>query len=284
MGIQHRRTARSAALLALALLLPLAACSSSDGGSEATEATDAAAETTTTAAAEPLQILVSNDDGYAAEGIDALVEGLGTIDGVELTVVAPADQQSGTGGKETEGELTATEVELQSGHPATAVAGYPSDAVRYAFETMGVEPDLVITGINEGQNLGPVINASGTVGAARKAVSFGVPALATSQGTAATYDYDVAVPLILDWVAEHRAAIAAGDEPVQVTNLNIPSCDEGELRGLVEIDADLDGDGVASLGQADCTSTVAEDALTGDIDGFLNGFATIGVIPSTPEG
>ena len=287
MGTHQHRTVRRGALVALALLLPLAACSSSDDGGDASPTTTEAADeetTTTEAAVEPLQILVSNDDGYSAEGIDALVEGLNTLEGVEVTVVAPLDQQSGTGGNETDGELTASEVELASGHPATAVDGFPADSVRYAFETLSVEPDVVITGINEGQNLGPVVNASGTVGAARKAVSFGVPAFATSQGLAEELDYDVAVPLILDWVTEHRAALAAGEAPVEVTNLNIPSCDEGELRGLLEIEADLDGDGAASLGASDCTSTAAEDSFAGDVDAFLNGFATIGLIPSTPEG
>jgi 5'-nucleotidase len=289
MGNPRHRTARSGALVALALLLPLSACSSSDGGSDASGSTTEppAADATTTAAeapSEPLQILVSNDDGYAAEGIDVLVEGLLTLDDVEVTVVAPADQQSGTGGSETEGELTASEVELASGHPATAVDGFPADSVRYAFETLEVEPDLVITGINEGQNLGPVVNASGTVGAARKAVSFGVPAFATSQGLADELDYEAAVPLILDWVTERREALLAGDEPVEVTNLNIPSCDAGELRGLLEIETDPDADGAASLGRSDCTSTAAEDSFVGDVDAFLAGFATIDVIASTPEG
>lgn len=285
MGTHQHRTVRRSALVALALLLPLSACSSSDDGDASPTTTEAAEETTTTeAAVEPLQILVSNDDGYSAEGIDALVEGLKTLEGVEVTVVAPLDQQSGTGGNETDGELTASEVELASGEPATAVDGFPADSVRYAFETMGVEPDLVITGINEGQNLGPLVNASGTVGAARKAVSFGVPAFATSQGLAEELDYDAAVPLILEWVTEHREALAAGEAPVEVTNLNIPSCDEGELRGLLEIEADLDGDGAASLGASDCTSTATEDSFDGDVAAFLNGYATIGVIPSTPEG
>ncbi|HRW39412.1 MAG: 5'/3'-nucleotidase SurE [Acidimicrobiales bacterium] len=284
MGNPRHRSVRRGALVALALLLPLAACSS-DGGSDASSPEPTADATTTSAApAAPLAILVSNDDGYDAEGIDALVEGLATLDDVEITVVAPATQQSGTGGSETEGDLSGEDVELRSGHPATAVEGFPADSVRYAFETMGVEPDLVVTGINEGQNLGPIVDASGTVGAARKAVSFGVPALATSQGFGDELDYDVAVPLILDWVTEHREALAAGDAPVEVTNLNVPSCDEGELRGLLEVETDVDGDGPAALGAADCTSTVAESALEGDIDAFLAGFATIDVVAATPGG
>lgn len=285
MGNPHRRTVRSAALVALALLLPLSACGSDgedDASSSETTAAPAEETTTTEAAAEPLQILVSNDDGYAAEGIDALVEGLQTLEDVEVTVVAPLEQQSGTGGKSTAGELEVTEVELASGFPATAVDGFPSDSIRVAIDELGIEPDLVITGINEGQNLGPLVDASGTVGAARAAVERGVPAFATSQGLAAEPDYESAVPLILDWVTEHRDELVAGDAAVEVTNLNIPTCETGELRGLLEIEADLDGDGGASLGASDCTSTATEDSFEGDVDAFLAGFATIGVVPSEP--
>lgn len=275
---------RRVTLAVVAALLPLAACGSDGSESSAPEPEETVTEetTTTVAEADPLQILVSNDDGYAAEGIDALVEGLLTLDGVEVTVVAPLEQQSGTGGKSTAGELAVTDVELASGHPAKAVAGFPSDSIRVAMDELGIEPDLVITGINEGQNLGPLVDASGTVGAARAAVARGVPAFATSQGLATEPDYESAVPLILDWVTEHREAIAAGEAEVEVTNLNIPTCETGELRGLLEIEADLDGDGGASLGESDCTSTAAEDSFDGDVAAFLAGFATIGVIPSEP--
>jgi 5'-nucleotidase len=276
------RSARRAALAALALLLPLAACSSD--GSEGAEApapdTEEEATTTEAEAAEPLEILVSNDDGYGAEGIDALVEGLLTLDDVEVTVVAPLEQQSGTGGSETEGPLEVTDVELTSGHPAKAVDGFPSDSIRVAMDELGIEPHVVITGINEGQNLGPLIDISGTVGAARAAVERGVPAFATSQGLAEELDYDAAVPLILDWVIEHREELLAGEAAVEVTNLNIPSCDAGDQRGLLEIEADLDGDAAASLGRSDCTSSAEEDSFDGDVAAFLAGFATIGVVPS----
>jgi 5'-nucleotidase len=283
MGNPHRRTVRSAALVSLALLLPLSACGSDDEGGSSSDTTAPAEETTTTeAAVEPLQVLVSNDDGYAAEGIDALVAGLQTLEDVEITVVAPLEQQSGTGGKSTAGELEVTDVELASGFPAKAVDGFPSDSIRVAIDELGIEPDLVITGINEGQNLGPLVDASGTVGAARAAVERGIPAFATSQGLAAEPDYESAVPLILDWVTEHRDELASGDAAVEVTNLNIPTCETGELRGLLEIEADLDGDGGASLGASDCTSTATEDSFAGDVDAFLAGFATIGVVPAEP--
>ena len=283
--MSRSRRSTVAASLAVAAVLVLAGCSSSDSEGaakpDATTTTEAAS-TTTAAAAEPLQILVSNDDGYQAEGIDTLVEALTAVDGVEVTVVAPLTQQSGTGGKSTEGDLAVTDVELRSGHPAKAVAGFPSDAVRVAIDDLGLEPDLVITGINEGQNVGPAVDLSGTVGAARAAVARGVPALATSQGTGDTYDYDAAVPFILDWLEEHREAIAAGDEPVAVTNLNVPSCDTGKVRGLEETEADLTGDFGEALATQDCASTATADELDGDIALLNAGFATISPVADEP--
>ena len=61
--------------------------------------------------------------------------------------MAPLDQQSGQGGKTTEGELAVTDVELEGGTAAKAVAGYPADAINVAFDELGAEPDLVITGM-----------------------------------------------------------------------------------------------------------------------------------------
>jgi len=267
--------------VAAAVLLTLFGCGSDaeSDGTEAATTTEVAETTTTVAAAEPLSILVTNDDGYAAEGIDALVTGLRTLDGVELTVVAPLDQRSGTGGSSTEGDLAVTDVELPSGFEAQAVDGFPADTVRVAVDDQKMTPDLVVSGINQAQNLGPVIDISGTVGAARAAVARGIPGLATSQGTGDPFDYEAAVPFVLDWVTEHRAALASGDEPVDVTNLNVPSCTVGEVRGLADVEADVDGDATQALAPQDCASTVPLDEGSGDVAAFATGYATISTIP-----
>lgn len=272
---------------ALAICLGAVACGSDDDtGSDSTTTvpdTVAGGDTTTTAAesaGSPITILVSNDDGYSAEGIDALVEGLKTLPEVELIVYAPLEQQSGTGGSTTDGPLEVTDVELASGTPARAVAGYPADTIRVAIDDEGVEADLVITGINEGQNIGPITNLSGTVGAARAAASRGVPALATSSGSTG-FDYEAAVPLILDWVSENRDAIAAGELPAEVSNLNVPSCPTGEIRGLVEVEtaAALDPEVGSPLDPQDCASTIDESEIVDDVAGFLNGFAVLAPVP-----
>ena len=131
-----------------------------------------------------LTVLVTNDDGVGAPGINAVVQGLRTLPKTQVTVVAPLMNQSGTGGKTTPGKLTVTKATTASGYPARAVAGYPADTVTWAVKDHGISfrPDLVVSGINFGQNIGPLADLSGTVGAARAAVKLGIPALAASQG------------------------------------------------------------------------------------------------------
>lgn len=233
---------------------------------------------TTTTAPEVLRILVTNDDGYFAEGIDALVEGLLTLPDVEITVVAPLANQSGTGGNTSSGELVATEVELAGGYPATSVDGFPADSIVWALERGGVAetPHLVVSGINEGQNIAlEIAGFSGTVGAARAAALRGVPSLAVSHGVGESIDYSPGVELALDWVLEHRDELLArsSSEPLATfTSINVPTCAGGTaLRGLLEVS--IESIGVGDYGVQDCASTVPESTITGDVSGFNNGFA-----------
>lgn len=285
------RFRRRSALIAVAALLAVApAACSSDSDDDATSTTEAPADggsTTEAPAEEPsedaLQILVTNDDGYDAEGIDELVSGLQSLPDVEITVVAPLEQQSGTGGKETDGPVESSEVELPNGLAATAVDGFPSDAVRVAIDEMGLEPDLVVSGINEGQNIGPVVDLSGTIGAARAGARRGIPALALSQGLDATIaDYQVTVPLVLDWIQDNRAAILDGTAEVGVTSINVPTCTAGAVRGLAETEVDPAADPATALGPQDCESTTPSEELEGDVALFLQGFATITEVPIEP--
>ena len=270
-------------IVALAITMGLAACggSSSDADSATTKASSDSS-TTVPASDAPLKILVSNDDGYSAKGIDTLVEALRKEEGVTVSVVAPNVNRSGSGGKTEDGAVKVADVKTISGYPAKSVSGYPADAVNVAMNQLDIQPDVVITGINEGQNVGPAVDVSGTVGAARAAVENGVPALATSQGTATVIDYEAALPFILDWLKEHRGALASGKEPVAVTNLNVPSCDTGKVRGLEKTTADLKGDFGAALAKQDCTSTATASSLKGDVELFTNGFATITPVAAQP--
>ncbi len=127
----------------------------------------------------PLHILLTNDDGYRAAGIEAVHAALQDA-GFRVSVAAPRDQQSGSSMRVSIGSI---KVEQIDDH-AWAVDGTPADAVAWALNTVLRDdpPDLVISGANFGQNLGGNTNLSGTVGAAIMATQLGVPALAVSVG------------------------------------------------------------------------------------------------------
>jgi len=258
-----------------AAALAVSACGGDD---EAESNTTTTAAPATTTAPEALTVLVTNDDGYAAPGIDALVEGLTAVEGLEVIAVAPATDRTGTGGSTTPGALVTEAVETASGHPATAVVGFPADTIRAAVEDLGLEPDLVISGVNLGQNLGPITEVSGTVGAALAAAAKGIPALAVSQGLGegGPPDYPSGVTHALDWLAGHRDELAAGPDDgagVRAVNLNVPTCAEGEVRGVVEVRLAEQSEAAGAVEPADCASTLtgADD----DVEAFHNGYVTL---------
>ncbi|MBK5290055.1 MAG: 5'/3'-nucleotidase SurE [Acidimicrobiia bacterium] len=223
----------------------------------------------------PLEVLVSNDDGYNAPGIDAIVEGLRALPNVHVTVSAPATNQSGVGSNFTPGPVTATDQTTLSGYPAWAVAGYPVDAVRYALRQRNVNPDLVVSGTNFGQNIGPVIPASGTVGAAREGAQNFVPAVAISQGFGPPPDYPSSVPALLSWINDFLVGRAGRPALEPVTNINVPTCTAGSIRGTVHVPAATALNG-RPYNPSDCTSTVT--SFADDVDAFINGYISVSTL------
>jgi 5'-nucleotidase len=137
----------------------------------------------------PLNILLTNDDGYAADGINAVYQALVGA-GEHVKVVAPATNQTGQGGALAYGG-TLTVAQPVAGDPNVyAVSGSPADSVALALHVLypNARPDLVVSGANAGTNLSRTINHSGTVGAAVTAMDLGVPALAVSSAHPAEFD------------------------------------------------------------------------------------------------
>jgi 5'-nucleotidase len=229
---------------------------------------------TTGAVVEPLQILVTNDDGIEAPGIDALVTGLATIDDVEITIVSPAENQSGTSMNLTDGELASAPAATASGVEAIAVTGFPADSVRWALENLDIDVDLVVSGSNSGQNIGDFSTLSGTVGAARYAAQQGIPAVAVSQGFVVEGDIVFAdsVEAAVDWIVANRGDYEAG--VVSLTSINAPTCPDG-VRGVVEVP--LGAFEGRNPGEVDCASTL--EAPIDDVDAFTNGFTAITELP-----
>ncbi|HEY8584062.1 MAG TPA: 5'/3'-nucleotidase SurE [Capillimicrobium sp.] len=231
----------------------------------------------------PSHVLVVNDDGVRAPGIDALVEALLLRADVRVTVVAPAEQRSGTGGSTTPGPLDARRTRTLSGYPAWGVDGFPADAVRYALDTVLPDdpPDLVMAGINEGANLSPVYDHSGTVGAARAAARRGFPALATSQGRVAPgrpTSFRDSARLTMRWLAANRDALEAGT----ATSLNTPSCTRGRVREIVASRAAPPRIDRPARRAVDCTRRLR--AFPHDVAVFQHGFAPLARLPLEPRG
>lgn len=180
-----------------------------------------------------VRILVTNDDGIDAPGLHALASALHRA-GYDVIVAAPRDDCSGSGaaiGNLTAGGQIHVEPRTIEGIetvPAFGVDGPPALAVLAArLGGFGEPPELVVAGVNPGNNTGRSTLHSGTVGAALTAANFGVSGLAVSIGWAEHPHWDTAC----------RFAVAAvdwlGTAPVRtVLNLNLPDLDFAEVRGV----------------------------------------------------
>ncbi len=280
MIVTRRTLAGLFASLVLGSLVFGAGCSSDSKPSAASSessATNASGTAPGQASAQAvLTILVTNDDGAGAPGIDAVVQALRADPATQVTVVAPATNQSGVGGNTSPGRLTASQGTTVSGYPATFVNGTPVDSVDYALSTvLSTPPDLVVSGANLGQNVGPNIKISGTVGAARAGAQHSIPAIAVSAAFGNPVDYALAAKMTESWVRDNRDALLASHAaPTTVTNLNVPSCGSaGQVRGQVTVTPDLTASPGDAVQPADCTSTAPAAAT--DVAALHEGFATL---------
>jgi 5'/3'-nucleotidase len=155
-------------------------------------------------ASEKLTILLSNDDGYNAPGLQALIDVLEPVS--DLYVAAPAENQSGKGHSITIGQPLYVHTEKRpNGRIYYAIEATPATCVRLGLEKfMPRKPDLVVSGINRGANLGLVVYYSGTLGAAREAAMSGLPAIAVSMGGNDKKDYDSAAAYVWELIQQLR--------------------------------------------------------------------------------
>jgi 5'-nucleotidase len=182
-------------------------------------------------------ILLTNDDGIGAEGLHAIRRELAALDGVEVRVIAPHANRSGTARSITaHSPIWVEEVELDDGTTGFATEGTPVDCVRFAdLGLLGARPDLVVSGINHGSNLGDDVTYSGTVAAAFEGLVLGLPSLALSQQSERG---DLGYKLGRSF--DFTAAAAIGREVIRLlidqplppgTLLNV-NCPAGEVEGI----------------------------------------------------
>jgi 5'-nucleotidase len=130
-----------------------------------------------------MRVLLTNDDGIGATGLHVLRKALLSVRDIELSVIAPDSNRSATARSiTTRSPLWVEEVDLEDGTQAFATDGTPVDCVRFAaLGLIDQLPELIVSGINHGSNLGDDITYSGTVAAALEGVVLGLPAIAVSQ-------------------------------------------------------------------------------------------------------
>lgn len=171
-----------------------------------------------------MKILVSNDDGYLAPGLVALANALRPI--AEIVVVAPDSNRSGSSNSLT---LDRPLSVYQADNGFYFTNGTPSDCVHIALTAiMSEKPDLIVSGINQGQNMGDDTLYSGTVAAATEGFLFGLPAIAFSQVNKGWTHIDDAARVAREFVLEQLKCLA----PPYLLNVNIPNLPFEQLRGL----------------------------------------------------
>jgi 5'-nucleotidase len=235
------------------------------------------------------EVLLTNDDGIDAAGIRALSEALSAE--YDVTVVAPATNQSGVGGNRSWWETTIEYTERDLGY---AVEGTPADCVAVAAVALELEPDVVVSGCNHGPNIGAhVLGQSGTVGAAMEAAFLGTPAIAVSlydrgnlpiPPTVTHDDFALAGRVAADLVArvddEGRLPFGA-----DVLNVNVPAADDEAAadptyrltepaRGfdVIEFHPGTEAAGTDAAGEVGGTDGEDGTAGAGDPGGDASGF------------
>lgn len=177
-------------------------------------------------------MLLTNDDGVYAEGLQTLRRELEGDPGLEVFVVAPERERSAASHAITlHKPVYVHQVKMEDCTvPTWSVSGTPADCTKLgALALLDRPPDLVISGINRGPNLGTDVFYSGTVSAAIEGAILGIPSMAVSLATFEDADYSFAARVTAALVRQVRAH---GLPPGTLLNVNVPALEEGEVPGV----------------------------------------------------
>ncbi|PIQ95970.1 MAG: 5'/3'-nucleotidase SurE [Nitrospinae bacterium CG11_big_fil_rev_8_21_14_0_20_56_8] len=174
-------------------------------------------------------IILSNDDGFNARGLRTLRDEVARV--ADVVIVAPENEQSAMGHAITlTVPLKVREVREKGEFIGYAVNGTPADCIKIAVSTLLPEPpEMVISGINQGGNLGTCVIYSGTVSAATEAIIMGIPAIAVSLNSWESTDFSTAAEFIRQLIP----VIRKNGLPQGVAlNINVPAVPRGEIQGV----------------------------------------------------
>ncbi len=183
-----------------------------------------------------MNIFVTNDDGFQADGLQTLVRILSEIDDVSVYVCAPEGQRSASGHSITTvgGPIMVKDVEVPGAVWAQAISGTPADCTKSGLRRLqnvhGVHIDAVFSGINHGSNIGTDVYYSGTVSAAFEGAMNGVPSIAMSVASSHPEHsrFEDCAPVIRHLVKQVIPQMNARS----VLNVNFPDLPAKELRGV----------------------------------------------------
>jgi 5'-nucleotidase len=181
------------------------------------------------------KILLTNDDGIEAPGLEALFDALKKVG--TLTVAAPVQEQTGVSHGMTTQKLLAVRLSEQKGARWFGIDGTPASSVRLALESLLLEkPDVVISGINRGENLGLVTYYSATFAAAREAAFLRIPAIAVNLQRGPDMDYRTAADFTAALVEE---LARRGFEKGVFLNVNVPALPRDLIKGILVTSQDV---------------------------------------------
>ena len=171
-----------------------------------------------------MHILVSNDDGYRAPGLSAMVEAVSDFG--EVTVIAPNQDRSGASNSLTRSVPIRVE-QIENGY--FVCSGTPTDCVHLGITgLMPQEPDMIISGINNARNLGDDVLYSGTVGAAMEGRFLGLPAIAVSLAGDDPIHFDTAGNVVRQLLEK---MVQAPLSPSTILNINVPDLPRDQISG-----------------------------------------------------
>lgn len=176
-----------------------------------------------------MKILLTNDDGINAPGLNALYQEMKKVG--EVTIVAPDSEKSAVGHAITLSDpLRVTNFYKNDQFYGYAVNGTPADCVKLAYWALDVKPDIVLSGINLGPNTGINILYSGTVSAATEGVFINIPSIAVSLTTFQDPDFRFAAKFTRQL---SKIVVEKGLPKGTLLNVNIPNIKEEDIQGVV---------------------------------------------------
>lgn len=178
-----------------------------------------------------MRLLITNDDGVGARGLWALVERARLCSGMQVTVVAPDRERSATGHAiSVHQPIEVCDISDAGGSVKVfSASGTPADCVKLAVEGILDEPpDLLISGINRGPNLGTDVFYSGTVSAALEGALLGIKSMAVSLTAFQNLDYSAAADFAIE------QALSAAEDPSwpKLVNVNVPAIPRDAIAGV----------------------------------------------------